>query len=409
MQTFLHFCLGTFHQLWKDVAKQKTRTFFAIAGMTWGIYAFVMLLAIGQGLYAASQTNIDKLSRPMFYISLRPSTESDNGMGPGIRPWFSLEDQQNLKKEFPDIELISSSISKLQNVTYQNQDTWMEISGKMPQALLVENFELAPGGRFISPLDNLNHRHVVVLNDFRKQELFQDSDPLGKIMHIGGIGFTVIGVLANKGFNMGGGALLIPYNTAEDLFQDKHPQAAVLLKPGVNVQNFIARAEEYLAQRYHLSYEDKHIFNTFSLTQFLDDYVALLWGLEIFLNFCGLMMLIVGAIGVSNMMYLSLKERTPEIGLKMALGAKQSQIMIQFLLETIVLVFLSGVIAFFLAFLTIKLLSFIPFHGIMNAPHLSGWGLMFAWLILAIVAFVAGFSPAKRAAKLSPTLALRSK
>lgn len=403
------FCYGTFYQLWRDIAKHKARTFFAIAGITWGVYAFVMLLAIGRGLYQASQVNINKLSRPMLYISIRSSTLSENGLGPGIQPWFSLEDQLNLKKEFPDIQAVSPSISGLENLTYQDKDTWAYVTGKMPQAELVEDLEIMPGGRFISPVDNQNHGHVVVLNQYRAQELFNDADVVGKIIKIGGINFTVIGIIEDTHIAINRGELLIPYNTANDLLQNQHPASAILLKQGVNMQATIVRIEEYLANRYHLSLEDKHIFDIFTLNQYLDDYMALLWGLEGFLIFCGLMMLIVGAIGVSNMMYLSLKERTPEIGLKMALGAKPSQIIVQFLLETLSLTCLGGVIAFCFAFLSIKALSFIPFGHIMRTPSLSWEGFIFSWILLGIIAVIAGFSPAKRAAFLSPAIALRSR
>ncbi|MAZ77861.1 MAG: hypothetical protein CMF39_04215 [Legionellaceae bacterium] len=403
------FIVATLQQLISDIRAQKLRAVFATIGIAWGVYAFVVLLAIGQGVYQNNQHNIKKLSQPTIYVRLRHTSEASQGMAPHQRPWFSYEDQMDLLKAFPnDVKAVAPSLSKWLMINYKNRDVPMSVVGKVPASKMIESDELTPGSRYISVLDNQNNHHVAILSHMRATQLFGSANPLGKTISIQGIPFTVIGVLSSESFTGNFSNVIIPYNTAKNMFMSYKPANATLLYDDVDVNAFITRLKSYLARLYHLNNDDQHVFDIFTLTQFRGRYMALLWGLQAFLWFCGLMMLVVGGIGVSNMMYLSVKERTNEIGLKMALGAKSKHVLCQFLLETFLFVILGGLFATALALMTIKVINLIPIHWLSKA-HISALTLLMAWGLLALLAFFAGFSPARAAAKLSPVQALRGR
>lgn len=401
------FLVATLQQLFADIRAQKFRAIFATVGVAWGVYAFVVLLAIGEGVYQNNKHRIAKLSQPTIYVQLRRTSEASDGMAPHQRPWFSYTDQMNLTKAFPgDIRMVSPSVSKWLIVSYEGHDFPMSVVGKMPQAAKVEGVELAPGSRFISPLDNKAGHHVAIISDYRAQQLFANKNPIGQVIKIQGLPFDVIGVLSKQSFTGSFSNVIIPYSTAENIFMTNKVANATLLYDDVDVNAFIPRLEGYLARLYHLKADDKHVFDVFTLTKFRNDYMALLWGLQAFLLFCGLMMLVVGGIGVSNMMYLSVKERTGEIGLKMALGAKSKHVLWQFLLETFLFVMLGGVVATVAALITVKFINLLPMHWLAKA-HVSMLALLVAWGLLALLALLAGVSPARSAARLSPVQALR--
>jgi putative ABC transport system permease protein len=333
--------------------------------------------------------------------------------GRGLR--FMEEDASLLSREIPQIQAISAEYSKWNIPLKHEQNTFSTlVRGVYPIYCEMRNIIPESGGRFLDPIDLENRKRVAFIGDQLKQELFKDSPAVGKYITINGIPFLVVGVLIKKTQNSSYGgrdntSAIIPASTFSSIFGTKYINNIVVKgrdpRQGAALRASILRV---FAKKYKFHPEDKEAVMVWDVAEFEKIFVAIMLGFNLFLGIVGAFTLMVGGIGVSNIMNVVVEERTREIGLKMALGAKKRFVLSQFLFETLLITLIGGAIGLALS---AAIVTFFPKTSIeqeIGRPTFSLGVALVTVALLGLVGFLAGFAPARRAANLNPVEALRS-
>lgn len=397
-------------QIIREMWMYKLRSTLAMFCIAFGTMIVVLLLALGTGFHDASLKKMMGVVDGAYYIWSGYSSKSYNGYPKGRAIYITTQTVMNLPKVFPDIQLISPEFQNETSVVYKNKQFDKNVHGVSADFGPLRKVKIEAGGRFLSSLDIQENIRVVVLGNKLKNLLFGTESALGKGMLINGVPFNIIGVIPASG-GKGHGELdddaFIPYNAFISLFGNKWVNIFMLMpNQDANSTQFEQTLRTYFADKYNFDKTDKealHFFNTSKIYQFVKFFFI---GIQIFLGACGAMTLGVGSIGVANIMFLIVIERTREIGLKKALGATDWQILLQLLLEALIIVIVGGGLGFTIAFLTTFILQFVNLPEWLGTPAISYTTVIATVIILTLVGLVAGYFPAKRAAKMDPVEAL---
>jgi len=404
-----------FSHLLRDVRSQKTRTVLTIFGIVWGTVSIVLLLGFGVGLGRQMRKNMHGMGEGIIILWPSRTSISYQGFNKGRSLDFLEEDAFLLKREVPQVESISPEYSRW-NIPIKNEKNTYSamIRGVYPIYGEMRNIIPERGGRFIDALDLEHKKRVVFLGDEIKKELFRDSPSVGRYVVLNGIPFLVVGALREKKQNSSYGsrdstAAIIPATTFSSVFGTKYINNLVV--KGRNPrehENLKKRMLQVFAKKYKFHPEDKEAVWVWDVAESEKMFMAVMLGFNLFLGIVGAFTLIVGGIGVSNIMNVVVEERTREIGLKMALGAKKRYVLSQFLFETLLITLIGGAIG--LAF-SAGIIAVFPESSIseeIGRPTFSPEVALITVALLGLIGFLAGFGPARRAANLSPVEALRS-
>lgn len=410
MKTFMFFS-----HLLRDIRSQKMRTALTIFGITWGTISIVLLLGFGVGLGRQMTKNAHGMGEGIMILWPARTSISYQGLNKGRGLRFMEEDASLLSREIPQIQAISAEYSKWNIPLKHEQNTFSTlVRGVYPIYCEMRNIIPESGGRFLDPIDIENRKRVAFIGDQLKQELFKDSPAVGKYITINGIPFLVVGVLIKKTQNSSYGgrdntSAIIPASTFSSIFGTKYINNIVVKgrdpRQGAALRASILRV---FAKKYKFHPEDKEAVMIWDVAEFEKIFVAIMLGFNLFLGIVGAFTLMVGGIGVSNIMNIVVEERTREIGLKMALGAKKRFVLSQFLFETLLITLIGGAIGLALS---AAIVTFFPKTSIeqeIGRPTFSLGVALVTVALLGLVGFLAGFAPARRAANLNPVEALRS-
>jgi putative ABC transport system permease protein len=271
-----------------------------------------------------------------------------------------------------------------------------------------------PGGRFVNDLDLRDRKRVALIGDEVKKLLFEQSEAIGNIIYVGDIPFTVIGVMAPKVQNSSYNRrdtdrVFIPSSTFSSVFGE--PYLSNIIYTATDPTRAEAIQEEVrtvLGKRYKFDPTDKDavwIWDTNEFDKFLFYFFL---AFTLFMGIVGTFTLAVGGIGVANIMYIVVQERTKEIGIRRAVGASRRTIMVQFFAETFLIIGIGAVIGFLIALGVAKALQFIPIREFVGVPEISGIVVVATVAVLGLIGFAAGLLPARRAANLNVVDCLRS-
>ena len=296
------------------------------------------------------------------------------------------------------------------NVSYHGRLTQKLLHGVSGDFTKIRKLNIEHEGRFFNAIDINDKARVAILGHKLKELFFGNASAIGKEILVENIPFIVIGVMPEASklqHDFYDNALMIPYTAYTMLYGDKRIAYTMIL-PYANVDRveFEQTLRSYFAKEYHFNKNDLeaiHIFNTNKIFQFMRWFFV---GLQIFLGFCGSLTLLIGSIGVANIMFLIVAERTHEIGLRKALGATDLQILWQLLLEALIIIALGGSLGFITAVITISSLHFASFPDWMGVPKISLGVILATISVLGVVGFFAGYFPARRAARMDPVDAL---
>jgi putative ABC transport system permease protein len=274
----------------------------------------------------------------------------------------------------------------------------------------MRKINIAPGGRFLNQLDINNKHFVIVLGNKLKKELFGDKPALGQDVKIKTVNFNVVGVMqaGNKNiYNFYEDKAIIPYSAYISLWGDEnvmyfiaHPDIRIDLKQTEQAMR------SYFAHKLHFDKTDKvalRVFNTTKIYKFLKWFFI---GVQLFLGICGALTLAVGCLGVANIMFLIVTERTREIGVKMAVGASTWHIILQIMLEALIIVGLGGAIGFLVAYAVTVILQHAPLPQWIGTPTISNLSVIVTISVLSLLGLISGYFPARRAASMDPVDAL---
>jgi len=400
-------------QLARDLRSQKLRTFLTTFGIVWGTVAVSLLLAFGQGLHA--QLLKAQLGLGDAICIAWPSRTSIpfEGLGKGRRIRLNEEDMSLIAARADLVSGISGEFMETLKLTYATKTVPTDVSGVIPVYGEMRNVIPRAGGRWINDLDQESQRRVIFLGDKLATNVFGAMDPVGKIVLLQGSPFTVIGVMIEKQQDSS-------YSGRD---QDKAwiPSSTFRSLTGYEyVGNFIFRAHEpskteaakaqvleIVAAKHRFDPKDKEaigIWDTTEGTKFLD---AFMLGFQSFLGIVGSLTLVVGGIGVSNIMNVVVEERTREIGIKMALGARSRWILTQFIFETLLLTAVGGAIGLGMAW---GICAVFPSFGLgdyVGTPVISPFVAGITAVLLGVIGLLAGWFPARDAARLDPVVAMK--
>jgi putative ABC transport system permease protein len=392
------------HEALSNLWRRKLRTLLAISGIVWGTYAVIMLFALGQGFYQYNQHKIISLAKPLVFIYLKPTSLPYQGQSIGTEITLSFSEIMRLPKALPEIASIVPYANTQATLSNNGHSALSVIETANPEYFNMYNIHAT--GRIFNPLDMQNNKLVIFLSYQDKQQLFPEQDPIGQPINLNGISFTVIGYNQEQ-YSFTGSS--IPYTTYSKLFGDRASAFRLMLNSETNSDQFKQQLLNYLAKHLRFSAKDTGVMQYWDITKYAVAFNWILLAVRIFLGFCGVMTLIVGGISIANMLYLMVKERIREIGLKMALGAEPNLILLGFLIEALVLVFSGGLFAALLAAITLRILQAVSLPDWLGTPAVSLWDSLIITGFLLLTAILAGYSPARHAAKLTPVQALTAR
>ena len=401
-------------QLLRDLRSQKLRTFLTIFGVVWGTVAVSLLLAFGQGFHAQLRTSSAGLGENICIAWPSLTSIPFEGLGKGRRIRLTEEDMDLVAAKADGLAGISGEYSATLKATYGTKTLAIDVSGVKPLFADLRNLIPNAGGRFIDAIDEEQQRRTIFLGDELAKNIFgEQTDPIGKTMLVQGSPFLVIGVLKTKTQDSSYSGrdkdkAFVPGSTLRALTGDKY------------VDNFIFKAESsldtgrlkdqvlrILARRHRFDPKDKEalmIWDTTEMFQFLDTFML---GFRLFLGIVGAFTLIVGGIGVSNIMNVVVDERTREIGIKMALGARSRGILGQFMLETLMVTTLGGTVGLAISAGICRIVPVFGLTEYIGTPEISPFVGSLTALLLGAIGLLAGWFPAREAASLDPVVAMK--
>jgi len=412
----MHFLLSYLYEL----RHQKLRMFLTILAVSWGMANITLMLSVGEGLYVMMAESMGAMGEGIVVVWPNQSSVTFKGIGPGRAVRVTEADISEAKK-LPLINSISGEYADW-SVSMKSGDRLLskQVRGVSPIYGEMRNLFPENGGRFINRLDEDRKRRVIFIGDEIRDELFGEGvNPVGETLWLNGNPFTVIGVVEHKfQTSMYSGsdaqASFIPASTFRTMFNRLYVNN-IIFEP-LSEEDSIASQNslrELIATRHGFNPEDEELLNYWDTYESQEMVEKIFRGLEIFFGIIGSLTLFIAGIGVANIMYVTVKERTREIGIKMAVGAHPALIVLQFLIEALLTVSIGGALGVVMALGMIELFNFIPlpesFVEVAGTP-VPVFSRMIALVcvtLLNIIGLLAGIFPSRRASLVDPVEALR--
>ena len=401
----------------------KLRSAISMLGIVIGVAAVVIILSLGQGLKGLVTNEIEAFGPNMLDIAINIPGTSQMGtvasMAQGIKiTTLNLDDVKDLKDKsrFPYIEAVSGQAFGQDWITYQNKEKKVLLYGCNADFPIVYKMAKVSHGRFFNENENNSSAKVAVLGSGLAEEFFGENDPLNKKVKVKGQSFKVIGVLEPQGMLSSVGGIdmndfvYLPLQTTlREILGIDYLSEIVLMVSG---EEYLPQAREEIARmlrrNHNITDPDKDDFMITTMDEILNQVNEISVILNLLLGFLAAISLLVGGIGIMNIMLVSVSERTREIGLRKSLGATRKDIMGQFLIESLIITSLGGFVGAFLG------ISNSLIAGIAARTQGLAWPLTISWLAILVAFFVSmaiglifGIYPARQAARLNPIDALR--
>ena len=407
-----------FRLFYRELRNQKKRMTLTILALVWGTFSIVILLAFGAGLQIQMAKANKGLGEGIVIVYGGQTSKPFQGLGKGRRIFLVESDVELIRQRIPAIDLISPESERGSNtVTYGRKTVTQNVIGVYPAFEDMRTYYPDKGSRFLNPLDEENKRRVIFLGDKAKEKIFGSEEAVGKTILVNNIPFLVIGVMQKKLQNsMYNGPdedkAAIPFSTYMTIFGDKYLDRLIYRPRDIGDSERI-KDEVYriVAGKYKFDPDDRQALRMWDTIEDGRLFRKIFGGIQIFMGIMGALTLMVAGVGVANIMYVSARRRTREIGIKMALGARKRYVLLQFVSEALMIVFTGGAIGTILSLAVVQAMTALDFKGgaadILAHPVISLTNILTTALLLGAIGFLAGYFPARRAADLNPVEALR--
>lgn len=412
----MKFDIDTYHELLQTLMRNKTRSFLTGFGVFWGVFMLIGLIGGGDGMKEMLNSNFEGFATNSAIIFGQPTTKPYHGFRKGRQWSLTTGDIERLRQQVPQLDVISPMASKW-GVQAVNGDHKFNcsIKGQLPDYARVEAPKIYYG-RYINEMDIVQQRKVCVIGKKVYKTLFPGGgDPCGQLVRLDSAYYSVIGVDYGGGnMNVNGSAeesVVVPLSLMQRAFNmgDRIELIALTGRPGVAMSDISPRIREVVARAHDIDPTDEKavtVFNTEVLFGLLDN---LYHGVDLLIWLVGIGTLLAGAIGVSNIMMVTVKERTTEIGIRRAIGATPRNILTQIISESILLTSVAGMSGILFAVLILQMMELgFTEDGIVTAHFQVGfWTAIGAAALLAALGVLAGLAPAARAMSIKPVDAMR--
>ena len=389
----------------------KMRSALTMLGIIIGVGAVITMLAVGTGASKKIAEQISSMGSNLLIILPGATTAGGVRMGAGTQPTLTMGDAEAIQKECPAVSDVAPILNGVAQVVYGHQNWATGVVGTTPGMLSVRDWPLASGRPFTQQ-DVKSATKVCLLGQTVVDNLFGDLDPSGQIIRIKKVPFTVVGVLAKKGQSPQGqdqdDTIYIPVTTAQKkLFGTTFPGMVRIMMVKAKSTEDLAPAEkqinELLRQRHHIGMKQENDFTVRNLTQIMETAEQSTKVMTLLLGAIASVSLLVGGIGIMNIMLVSVTERTREIGIRMAIGAKTWDIRLQFIIEALTLSLVGGIVGIIVGVSGSKILSVLAGWSTVISP----FSILLAFGFSGLVGIFFGFYPAYKASLLDPIDALR--
>ena len=408
----LHF-IDRFQEIYSTIQKNKLRTVLTGFSVAWGIFMLILLLGSGTGIENGVKNEFRNLATNSIWVHPGQTSKPYKGLQPGRQIEFTNTDYDEIKTNLEGVEHITARyyLWNTNLITYKKEYGAFNIIAFHPDHKFLENTVLIEG-RLINEFDVSRARKVATIGTLVKEQLFKDEPAVGKFITINGVPFTVIGIHYDEGREMHLRLIYLPVSTAQKVFGGGNRIHAYMFTIG-NASVHQGRVTEKsvrakMALRHTFSPDDPKALRIFNTVERFQKFVNLFSAIRIFIWVIGIGTIVAGIVGISNIMLISVKERTREIGIRKALGATPTSIVSLILSESLLIMVVSGYIGLVAGVSVIELASaYLPKIDLFQHPEVDFRVAVGALLLLVISGMVAGFVPARRAAGILPVEALR--
>ena len=401
---------ATFAEALRAMAMNRLRTALTMLGMIIGVAAVVLMMAVGQGAQESVKRSIDSMGSNLFIILSGASTSGGLRFGTGSAPTLTLNDAAALRS-VENISAVAPVVMGAQQLVYESANWSTMVTGAAPDFFRVRSWSVEQGSEF-GDADIRAANRVALLGQTVAENLFGDVNPVGKTIRIKNRPFTVLGVLAAKGQSLDGrdqdDSVIVPVTTAQQQLQgNQFPGSVRQIMVQVRSAQAMADAErdmtDLLRQRHRTQESQESDFNIRNLSSVAESAAESTRVMSLLLGAIASVSLLVGGIGIMNIMLVSVTERTREIGIRIAVGARQRDILRQFLLEAVLICLAGGMIG---TLTGVSLAWLISSKADMQVV-VSGQAALLAFGFSSLIGIFFGFYPARKAATMNPVEALR--
>ena len=409
--------METLREIIHSIKQNKVRTFMSGFGIMWGIFILVLLLGIGKGVEYGVQDLLKRFASKSIFVWGGETSMKYKNMQEGRRIFFDKYLLEDIKRRFPEIGGLSPRTSVSKNAIFGKRNYYTTVTGLTHEYWSFSNFKMIEGSRPFNLMDDKDARNVAIIGKKVATKLFLNDDPLDKLIDVGGVYYRVIGVMKNDDMvsQQAESEIFVPYPSFTRNIQDT-PDISVLGfylsdDSQISVLDFKKKIINYFARNLRFDENDPNAIYIQTLEEQISNINSIFTGISIFIWIVGACFLISGMVSVTNILFVVVKERTSEFGLRMAIGATPRHIITQMLLEALIITLASGLIGMFLGVGVLKLINMVLSAsgglGLLKTTEIDMGIASLAVFIMVLSGIFAGTFPARKAAKIEPVAAMR--
>ncbi len=418
------FDFDNFREIWSTVKKNKLRTFLTGFSVAWGIFMLIILLGAGNGLANGIAHNFEDMAENTVYLWSRYTTLPYKGFQPNRRIELTEKDYYAIKRDHPEVDMISGANYHNDTISVDQEYLTGKIVAVHPDYCFIDYIKIhTENGRFINQLDMMERRKVIVISPRMAQVLFRDTNPLGEYVKIGNLIFRVVGIYEDKN-NTNNAPAYIPFSTGQLLYDNGYIMHNILFTlQGINTEEeseaFYTRFRERMAKRHQYDPADRNAIGMYDSGANFRMLRGMTNGINFFIWIIGIGTLMAGIVGVSNIMLITVRERTREFGIRKAIGAKPSSILGLIIIESVLVTAIFGYVGMITGIGLTELINYgmemaeasngvSEGESVFRNPTVNITVALSATLLLVFAGVLAGYFPARKATKISAIEAMRT-